>query len=346
MTQVIYKIINLVNDKFYVGSTTNKKVRFRQHRKLLRGNRHHCKHLQAAWNKYGEAKFDFVVVEEVPDGTSLQQIEDTYLMQHVGKAYCYNSGYRSDAPWRSAPAHATPNFGRAMAEPQKQKISQALKDFYAEDYFNHPRVGKQHSPETKAKISAAKMANPTKPWLDKERSADTRAKISATQRGRANPRKGQPMSEQGRANVAAATKRGEENHFYGKRPANADELQKRVYIQKPSGELEEAPSLTYIRDTFGVSIATIIRACRSGKPVQTGAASGWRMSYTPIEAPTIPAEYAQLPRTRQLAVAQGAAQYFTGVPCTRGHVGPRAVKGTCILCRREDEKRLRSQPPE
>ena len=65
MTQVIYKIINRVNDKFYVGSTVNKKVRFREHRKQLRGNRHHCKHLQAAWNKYGEVKFDFVVVEEV-----------------------------------------------------------------------------------------------------------------------------------------------------------------------------------------------------------------------------------------------------------------------------------------
>jgi group I intron endonuclease len=183
MTQVIYKIINLVNDKFYVGSTTNKKVRFRQHRKLLRGNRHHCKHLQAAWNKYGEAKFDFVVVEEVAETLSLQQVEDKYLALHVGKEHCYNSGYASDAPWRNAPKESTPNFGRSMQEPQKAKISASLKQFYAEDYFNHPRVGKTHSEETKAKISAAKLTNPTKHWLGKERSVETKEKISAAQRG-------------------------------------------------------------------------------------------------------------------------------------------------------------------
>lgn len=183
MTQVIYKIVNLVNDKFYVGSTTNKKVRFRQHRKLLRGNRHHCKHLQAAWNKYGEAKFDFVVVEEVPPTLSLQDVEQTYLVQHVGKPYCYNTGHSADAPWRNAPAHKTPNFGRAMSGEQKAKIGAALKEFYAEDYFNHPRVGKTHTAETKAKISAKKKANRATPWAGKVRSEDTKAKISAAQKG-------------------------------------------------------------------------------------------------------------------------------------------------------------------
>ena len=183
MSQIIYKIINLINGKFYVGSTTNQKVRFRQHRKLLRGNRHHCKHLQAAWNKYGEDKFSFAVVEEVPETRSLQEIEETYLMQHVGNVYCYNTGYSADAPWRNAPAHTTPNFGKVMADGQKVKISNTLKAFYAEDYANHPRVGVPHTAETKAKISAAKLANPTKPWLGQERSDETKQKIGDAQRG-------------------------------------------------------------------------------------------------------------------------------------------------------------------
>ena len=183
MPQIIYKIINLINGKFYVGSTTNQKVRFRQHRKLLRGNRHHCKHLQAAWNKYGEDKFSFAPVEDVPETRSLQEIEETYLMQHVGKPYCYNTGHSADAPWRNAPAHKTPNFGKTMALAQKEKIAGTLKAFYAEDYANHPRVGKLHSDETKAKISAAKLANPTKPWLGKVRSEETRQKIGDAQRG-------------------------------------------------------------------------------------------------------------------------------------------------------------------
>lgn len=183
MTQVIYKISNLVNDKFYVGSTTNKKVRFRQHRKLLRGNRHHCKHLQAAWNKYGEAKFDFLVIEEVDLAISLQDVEDRYLREHVGKPNCYNSGYASNAPWRNAPPEATPNFGLVMQKDQKAKISTSLKEFYAQDYFNHPRVGTQHTDETKAKISASKKENPYAYWQGKKRSNETKAKISESQKG-------------------------------------------------------------------------------------------------------------------------------------------------------------------
>lgn len=185
MTQVIYKIVNLVNDKFYVGSTINKKVRFRQHRKLLRGNRHHCKHLQAAWNKYGENKFDFQIIEEVPEALSLQEVEDRYLQEHVGKPYCYNSGYASEAPWRGAPAHVTPNFGKTWSPEQRNQISATLKEFYAADYANHPRVGTTHTEETKARISATKKANPVRPWLGKTRSEETKTKIGAAQRGKA-----------------------------------------------------------------------------------------------------------------------------------------------------------------
>ena len=73
---VIYKIRNVVNGKFYVGSTINQKDRFRNHRRLLRKNRHHCAHLQAAWNKYGEDCFKFEVIEhDIPVG-ALQAAED------------------------------------------------------------------------------------------------------------------------------------------------------------------------------------------------------------------------------------------------------------------------------
>lgn len=43
-----------------------------------------------------------------------------------------------------------------------------------------------------------------------------------------------------------------------------------------------------------------------------------------------------MPRTRQLAKELGAPYYFTGIPCTRGHVAPRKTKGVCIECMRED----------
>lgn len=205
MTQVIYKIINLVNDKFYVGSTTNKKVRFRQHRKLLRGNRHHCKHLQAAWNKYGEAKFDFVVVQEIGQDQDLLAIEDVWLEQHVGKEYCYNTGASASAPWRGVFGEKNPKFGIARTEMERLKISASLKEFYAEDYFNHPRVGTQHTDETKAKISASKKENPYAYWQGKERSDETKAKISESQKGIAKP--GRKYTEAGLAKVREVLKR-------------------------------------------------------------------------------------------------------------------------------------------
>ena len=70
------------------------------------------------------------------------------------------------------------------------------------------------------------------------------------------------MSEQGRANVAAAVKRGPDSHFYGKRPTNAEDLQKAVRVRFPDGSTEVFPSFTHLRDTFGVSIATLIRAAK------------------------------------------------------------------------------------
>ena len=60
--QGVYQIRNVVNGKFYVGSSKDIKNRHAAHRKLLRGNRHHCPHLQAAWNKYGEDCFKFEVI--------------------------------------------------------------------------------------------------------------------------------------------------------------------------------------------------------------------------------------------------------------------------------------------
>jgi len=59
----VYEIRNLVNWKLYIGSTTRKpKDRKREHWAALRGGRHHNRHLQAAWNLYGEEAFRFTPI--------------------------------------------------------------------------------------------------------------------------------------------------------------------------------------------------------------------------------------------------------------------------------------------
>ena len=42
------------------------------------------------------------------------------------------------------------------------------------------------------------------------------------------------------------------------------------------------------------------------------------------------------PKTRAEAKATGATHYFTGQPCTRGHIALRKTKGACVECMKED----------
>lgn len=184
MKNVIYKIRNVVNDKFYVGSTNSTKVRFKNHRRLLRNGKHHCKHLQAAWNKYGEDCFKFEVIEVVKDDSALWNAENAWLTQWVGRPECYNSGRSAEAPNRGLPKEDNPLTGRVRPQEVNEQVSQSLKGYYAEN--EHPRQGKKHTPETLAKIAA----NRTPPSGEnhyrygKAVSEEIRKKIGDAQRGK------------------------------------------------------------------------------------------------------------------------------------------------------------------
>ena len=276
--QFIYKIVNTVNGKFYVGSTTNTRERFRTHRNRLRKNRHHANHLQAAWNKYGEGAFVFVVIETVPEGESLQDAENRWLAEHVGKEHCYNKSRYSDAPMRGVYGAKHPNFGNIMSEDQREAISATLKAFYAEDITNHPRFGKQHTEETKERIRQKKLSNPTQAWLGKERSEETKAKISAAQQGIPKG-PGRKVSEEGRAKIRSNIESGRSHkHWVGRKHTDEAKakMSKTVFV-KPDGIL--FPSLTLVLKYYGIQMPTLNRALKSGKPLAKGKLAGYEFSY-------------------------------------------------------------------
>lgn len=60
----IYQIVNLVNGKFYIGSSKNIYDRWEGHISLLNKNKHYNPYLQGSWKKYGEENFQFIILEE------------------------------------------------------------------------------------------------------------------------------------------------------------------------------------------------------------------------------------------------------------------------------------------
>ena len=85
----IYKLT--INNKNYVGMTTNIDRRKRAHTCTLQLGRHRNKYLQNAYNKYGD--FDFEVLEETADWLSEKEIMwIDKLDTHKGDGYNMKAG--------------------------------------------------------------------------------------------------------------------------------------------------------------------------------------------------------------------------------------------------------------
>jgi group I intron endonuclease len=110
----IYKIVNLVNGKIYIGSATYLKSRKSEHFNRLRKHEHHNQHLQRAFDKYGEENFKFEIIEYVDDKEKLIEREQYWL----DKTQCYNKdiGYNKRTKADSC-------IGLYLSDETKQKIS-------------------------------------------------------------------------------------------------------------------------------------------------------------------------------------------------------------------------------
>ena len=172
MKNVIYKIRNVVNDKFYVGSTVDSRKRFWAHRKALRLGNHDSRHLQRAWDKYGEDCFRFEIVEEFNTKEELYPAEQQWLDEHFGKDYCYNCSPNADTPMRNA----TPEMRAHQAQKTKEWLERD----------GHPRQGIEWSKEERKQLSLARRGKTTGEnhyRYGKTVSEETRKKIGDAQRG-------------------------------------------------------------------------------------------------------------------------------------------------------------------
>jgi group I intron endonuclease len=300
---VIYRITNMANGKFYIGSADSFARREWQHKYALRRNEHKNPHLQASWNKHGEEMFVFEVVEEIPEKQDQLVWEDKWLRECVGKPECYNVNTLATAP----------RLGIVLSEKAKENISEGRKGKHAGE--DHYRYGQTVSEEV-------------------------RQKIGDTQRGRPKA-PGRKVSEAGRAKIRAAAAAGHYSHWEGKTHTEAAKakLRRPIFALLPDGTRRDFIGVYEAGQELGTPYQMLVRAMKLEKFVAKGKFAGWLFCYAdaPVELPApvdVPEEFKHLPRTRQQAKDQGVKQYFTGLPCTHGHISPRLTKGTCIACRK------------
>jgi len=284
---IIYEITCIETGKFYIGSTMNKAQRWARHRRELRAGIHVNKHLQAAWAKYGEAAFEFKVLEAVQTPTLLFAVEQRYLDKHVGTPLCFNWSKYAGAPLRGKSGAETPNFGKAMSEATKQKLRAANSG------ENNPNWGIPRSSETKAKIAEA---NKTNPWRGKKHTPAAIAKIAAASTGR-------PVSEETRLKRSIALKgreistaqrlqisrtlSGEGNFWYGKERSEdfKAKIRKAVVVTDAAGVEAIYPSVQAVREALQLKPPTVNRALKSGVALVRGPHAGLSFKYlapTPI----------------------------------------------------------------
>lgn len=147
----IYAIRHLQSGKLYVGSANDLERRFIEHRTTLDAKKHPNRHLQRAWNKYGNDAFTFEVLEYVEDARRLVEREQHWLdrTESYKRPRGYNLAHRAQsmlgykhstaARRRMSKAH----IGYDMPIDQRKKISRALKG------------NKEHSKQARRKLSEA-----------------------------------------------------------------------------------------------------------------------------------------------------------------------------------------------
>lgn len=125
----IYFIKNIATNQYYIGQTSNLKKRLRDHRNNLIKNKHHNKHLQSSWNKYGEENFIFKIIK-ICEFEELNDLEVFYIQ----KFDAFNNGFNKTLGGDFVPNELINNSGE-----------------------NNSFYGKRHTEESKRKMREAKL---------------------------------------------------------------------------------------------------------------------------------------------------------------------------------------------
>ena len=115
----IYCIENIITNKKYIGQSVDIDTRWKKHKYELNRDNHKNKYLQSAWNKYGEDKFKFYIL----DLCSEEELDEKeiYWIEHyntVDRELGYN--LTSGGQFKKG----------SLSDEVKQKLSNSIKKSY------------------------------------------------------------------------------------------------------------------------------------------------------------------------------------------------------------------------
>lgn len=182
MKSGIYKIVNLLNEKIYIGSSKDVDKRFKRHLRDLRKGRHHNIYLQRSWGKYGGEFFKFEVIEETADLFPREQywidfLKPAYNIGSVGGGDNYThhpdkarlrlkltETLRANPPTVSRFKELNSNWrgGKTFCACGERKANSAETCGECRDRSGkkNPFYGKSHTQDVKDKLRASHLGKP------------------------------------------------------------------------------------------------------------------------------------------------------------------------------------------
>lgn len=188
----IYCISNLDTGKRYVGKSINIENRFEEHIRELRNNSHFNSYLQHAWNKYGETRFEFTVLEVCSENCINER--EKHWINHFG-------GFTSDMLYNLAEGGEGGKMHPDVVKRRASSISKSRKMTPKGTYSgsNNSMYGKHHSESTKQMLRD-KCKHAINPMQGKHHSDEAKLKISKANSGRTR-------SEITKAKISAGVKK-------------------------------------------------------------------------------------------------------------------------------------------
>ncbi len=252
----IYQIVNLINNKKYIGQSCRIRKRWVAHRRELNDKTHRNQYLERSWHKYGEDNFEFKVILycDRKDLGFYEMIVAKYYQSFIGEY-----GYNLMAP--------NGENGICHSEETKRKISIAME-------------GKKRSLETRKKMSIAKRGVKRPPWTEEHKrnhskslkgikkrpmSQATKDKLSAINMGSNHPMYGKSISA-----VALKKLRKRMGSYEGRLKIAVSNGAKPFIVFKDGGKVGEWIIKSKCAREIGVFRATINNYIDKGIACQAG----------------------------------------------------------------------------